>query len=420
MTALIETSNDENYYQNNFVNPMNLFAQIHKKDSQNFSKPEISMKNKENCISAHSTRISTNFEAPITFQTPAVRKEEKMDFLKPIAVKMNYKEGSKTFQVEMKKKFHQDYKDSLRGINNQFDMDFLVDNCVGSGSTGATFKAQSTRQRGKHYALKFVMEKKANNITTHHKRAKNEIKIQYNLKSQYITQIFGYYTLNNDYCIVQDYEHLGDLNNFQTNILNGGHFNENLIMMMGNNIIKAMKHLYEMNIAHFDIKKENILVDEFFNFKLSDFSVAESYYGYKEAYLRNIGTGCYISPENYRKEKISTGDLIKVDLWSLGILMYKLANKERFPFNLSGKEQNLEEIQLKICNNHLNIEELNTSEELKDLLFKLLKKNIRERISLKDVLDHPWFKMSEELLDIKHKYGDNVKFILDVMNNKVF
>ena len=341
------------------------------------------------------------------------------EFLKPIAIKFQAK-VNKNIQTALKHKFHQEYKASIKGINTQFDLDFMVENCIGSGSTGASFKACSTKQRGKQFALKFLMEKKAKDLKSHHKRAKNEIKIQYNLKSPYITQIFGYYTLNNDYCIVQDYEQLGDLNSFQKNVLKGGNFNENLLLLLSNNILKGLKHLYEMKICHFDIKKDNILVDEFFNFKLSDFSVSDSYFGLKSVFLKNIGTGCYISPENFNKCEISAEDVIKVDLWSFGILLYKLANNERFPFSLSGKEQSLEEIQLKINNNYLNIDDLNVSEDLKDLIFNLLKKNIKERISFEKVLSHPWMVKSNELTETKNKYGDNLKFMIDVLYNKVF
>ena len=342
-------------------------------------------------------------------------------FLKPIAVKLVNKDGNKNLQSAIKQKFHNDYKDCIKGINSQFDLDFIIGNCIGSGSTGATFKAHSTKQKGKHFALKFLMEKKTNNNTKlHHKRAKNEIKLQYNLKSPYITQIYGYYTLNNDYCIVQEHEQLGDLNTFQKNILKGENFNENILMIMANNVIKAMKHLHEMKICHFDIKKENILVDEFLNFKLTDFSVSESYFGFKTAYLKNLGTGCYISPENAKKEEVLAEDLIKVDLWSFGILLYKLACKEKYPFNLTGKEQSLEEIQLKINSNNLNLDELTVSEELKDLIWLLLKKNIKQRISFRELLQHPWVEKSNELMEMKLKYGDNLKFMIDIMSNKVW
>ena len=342
-------------------------------------------------------------------------------FLKPIAVKFINKEGSRINQLSIKNKFHQDYKDSIKGINKQFDLDFIIENCIGSGSTGASFKAHSTKQRGKQFALKFLMEKKSNNnLRAYHRRARNEIKLQYNLKSPYITQIFGYYTLNEDYCIVQDYEQLGDLNQFQKSILQGGHFNENLLLLITNNILNALRHLYEMKICHFDIKKENILVDEFINFKLSDFSISESYFGQKTVALKNLGTGCYISPENYRKEEIRAEDVVKVDLWSLGILLYKLANKEQFPFSLSGKEQSLEEIQLKINNNNLNIDDLNVCEELKDFIWVLLKKNIKERISYAEVIKHPWVEKANGLMEVKNKYGDNLKFMIDIMSNKLF
>ena len=65
----------------------------------------------------------------------------------------------------------------------------------------------------------------------------------------------------------------------------------------------------------------------------------------------------------------------KVDLWSIGIIIYELFYK-RFP---------------KFDDNYNIISNLPDDEYLKDLILKLLKKNPEERISWKDYFNHPFF-----------------------------
>ena len=84
-----------------------------------------------------------------------------------------------------------------------------------------------------------------------------------------------------------------------------------------------------MSCVHRDLKLENILLDKHENVKLCDFGFTREYEG-KLSYLQTFcGTVCYSAPEMLRGEKYA-GE--KVDVWSLGIILYALLAGE-LPFD---------------------------------------------------------------------------------------
>ena len=91
--------------------------------------------------------------------------------------------------------------------------------------------------------------------------------------------------------------------------------------------VEAVNYLHKKNIAHRDIKLENILAGENFLVKLIDFGF--SIVAQKDKLL-NIycGTPSYMSPELANKKNYQ-GWL--ADIWALGVLLYVLLCG-RFPF----------------------------------------------------------------------------------------
>lgn len=84
-----------------------------------------------------------------------------------------------------------------------------------------------------------------------------------------------------------------------------------------------------MSCVHRDLKLENILLDKNENVKLCDFGFTREYDG-KSAHLQTFcGTICYSAPEMLKGEKYA-GE--KVDVWSLGIILYALLTGE-LPFD---------------------------------------------------------------------------------------
>jgi serine/threonine protein kinase len=99
------------------------------------------------------------------------------------------------------------------------------------------------------------------------------------------------------------------------------------VIKLGIDICTALDLCSKNGIIHRDIKDENIFISKDGIFKLGDFGIAKelSKTG-KAASMR--GTPLYMAPEVFRGEKYDAA----VDIYSLGIVLYKLLNGGRMPF----------------------------------------------------------------------------------------
>lgn len=94
-------------------------------------------------------------------------------------------------------------------------------------------------------------------------------------------------------------------------------------------LVGAVAYVHNLSCVHRDLKLENILLDKNENVKLCDFGFTREYDG-KSSYLQTFcGTVCYSAPEMLKGEKYA-GE--KVDVWSLGIILYALLTGE-LPFD---------------------------------------------------------------------------------------
>ena len=96
---------------------------------------------------------------------------------------------------------------------------------------------------------------------------------------------------------------------------------------IGVDICKALELCEEEKILHRDIKPQNIFVSKHGDFKLGDFGIARK--------MENIplnmtkrGTLAYMAPEVYRGDPYTSS----VDIYSLGLVLYRLLNYNRSPF----------------------------------------------------------------------------------------
>ncbi|NLD10469.1 MAG: serine/threonine protein kinase [Clostridiales bacterium] len=99
------------------------------------------------------------------------------------------------------------------------------------------------------------------------------------------------------------------------------------VIQLGIDICRALELCQKYNIVHRDIKPENIFVSELGDFKLGDFGIARTVEKTTGG-MSKKGTYTYMAPEIYRDEAYGSS----VDIYSLGIVMYRLLNANRAPF----------------------------------------------------------------------------------------
>lgn len=99
------------------------------------------------------------------------------------------------------------------------------------------------------------------------------------------------------------------------------------IICLGIDICKALELCQKYNVIHRDIKPENIFVSDNGDYKLGDFGIARTIERTMSG-LSKKGTYNYMAPEVYRGREYG----FSVDIYSLGIVLYRLLNQNRIPF----------------------------------------------------------------------------------------
>ena len=161
---------------------------------------------------------------------------------------------------------------------------------------------------------------------------------------------------------------------------------EESLKRLAKQMVSALKYLHSHNICHRDIKPDNVMVHaETGHLKLIDFGISKKTYqrGARREMLTVIGTPYYLAPEAL----LGGGYDERVDLWALGITLYKLV-AGRTPFESEYRSDTVRQI----IEGHLTFDgqEWNSySPFLKDFIGRLLRK-ANARMGLGEASKHLW------------------------------
>ena len=218
---------------------------------------------------------------------------------------------------------------------------------IGEGSFGKVYKAQRT-ERGKSFysAIKIInipgSQSELNSVRS--ETGDDQAARQYfqNLVEECIQEIstMEYFRGNSYIVSVEDFKVMEYLDaigweisirmEYLTSFMDccaEKQLTENEVIQLGLDLSKALEYCRKLNIIHRDIKPENIFVSRFGDFKLGDFGIARELERTMSGFSKK-GTYSYMAPEMYKGEKYDSG----VDIYSLGIVLYKLMNHNRLPF----------------------------------------------------------------------------------------
>ena len=230
----------------------------------------------------------------------------------------------------------------------------------------------------------------------------NEIKTYKSMSQNHPNVLSLYQILNNKekdktYLIMELAEPLVTVNEetgvFTLNsIFDNNKYDEKLIKKWILDIASGLKFLHDNNIAHCDIKSDNILFGKDGKCKLSDFGSSLRMNEPEDNILRTQGNIYFFPPElveDKEKEKKSI-DYKAVDIWDFGISIYTCIFK-KLPFMPENRE-NIVELFNAITEGNFDFNKngITISEEMKKLLTHILEKDPEKRFKADDILNFPW------------------------------
>ncbi|KXN69818.1 kinase-like protein [Conidiobolus coronatus NRRL 28638] len=251
--------------------------------------------------------------------------------------------------------------------------DFLKKKRLGSGQFGTVYLATEIRSN-RDVALKIISKTKilrCGGLS----QLKREVEITCHLKHPHIARLYGYFQNETHVFLVMEYAPMGDLYSHFKKVLK---FDERTTSTYIYQLALALQYIQRKDVIHRDIKPENIVMFPNNIIKLTDFG-----WSVHSPTLRRVtmcGTLDYMAPEIVESSEYDH----TLDLWGLGVLCYELITGNP-PFEHISKKST----QTRIINVDLKFSR-GISEGARDLIQKLLKYDPKERITIREVLDHPW------------------------------
>jgi serine/threonine protein kinase len=270
--------------------------------------------------------------------------------------------------------------------------DFEKEREIGKGGFGLVLKVLHKKTQ-KVYCIK-VIEKQGIMEQKLVDQMNREIEIMYILNNPHCLRLKNHFEDDTNFYLVMPLASKGQLYRVLKKFRK---FDERTAAQILRETISALQYLHSFNppIIHRDIKPENLLLNEGGRVLLAD-------YGWSNFNMEGdvrktfCGTPEYIAPEMLMKKGHDT----RVDIWSIGILMFELLAGYS-PFVAKTNQELYQNIK------RLKIQWPKDMPPLaKNLISKILKINPLERPTFDEILNHQWFKqtkMIKPLLENKMK-----------------
>ncbi|KAJ7252710.1 kinase-like domain-containing protein [Mycena haematopus] len=257
---------------------------------------------------------------------------------------------------------------------------------IGTGSSGRVRVARNSKT-GQYAAIKIVSKtvldstRSLNHLAddTEHSQLslEREIVVMKLIDHPNIMRLYDVWETSTELYLILEYVQGGEL--FE-HLCKKGRLPTEEALGYFQQIISAMDYCHQLNIAHRDLKPENILLDEDFNVKIADFGMAA---WQANGMLRtSCGSPHYAAPEIV-SAKAYNGSA--ADIWSCGVILHALL-AGRLPFD----DEDLGTLLEKVKNGAFDMPD-DIDPLAQDLIKKMLTANVEERITMPDVLRHPFY-----------------------------
>ncbi|XP_031618983.1 serine/threonine-protein kinase grp [Contarinia nasturtii] len=274
---------------------------------------------------------------------------------------------------------------SQNGNREEFVEGWTLAQTLGEGAYGEV-KLLLNKQTGEAVAMKMVDTRKHPDASA---SVKKEVCIQKFLQHTHILRYFGTRRQNEIEYIFLEYAAGGELfDRIEPDI--GMRANE--ARHFFNQLMDGVNYLHGKGVAHRDLKPENLLLDEHDNLKISDFGMATMFRikGKERLLDKRCGTLPYVAPEILVRPYNATA----ADIWSCGVILVAMLSGE-LPWD-EPTTGCAEFVKWKGDNSWMTITPWSKLETLAlSLLRKLLEPDSGKRITVKEIIEHKWCKLSE-------------------------
>lgn len=308
---------------------------------------------------------------------------------------------------------------------NKWEIDFtqlIIEKKIAEGAFGEVYKASFL---GKTVAVKRLKLNYKENVDWDHiiEKLQTEAAIMSQFHHPNLALLIGVCTRLPNICLVMEF--LGNGNLYE--VLQHTLIADRHLVKMINDIISGMAYLHLKKILHLDLKPLNLLCDDSFSIKVSDFGISKILRSKEEKILQSFkgyGTLLYTADEILYKNEYSSSS----DVFSFGIVLYEILWLRDFPNQNFVERETIafENIREPVSKRQKPLLPPWWNRNLSNMIIQCLSDNPSERPSFEqlsslfesfDLLkkDNEWFLMRESARNIlrlakKSNWNDMLKF----------
>jgi len=247
---------------------------------------------------------------------------------------------------------------------------------LGIGSFGKVRLAEH-QLTGHKVAIKILNRNRIRQLDMDEK-VRREIKILKLFYHPHIIRLYEVIYTPTDIYMVMEYVPGGELFDF---IVSNGRLSEPRARVMFQQLVSGVEYCHQHMVVHRDLKPENLLLDSDQQLRIADFGLSNVM---KDGDFFKTSCG---SP-NYAAPEVISGKLYagpEVDVWSCGVILYALLCGS-LPFD----DENIPNLFKKIKGGIFTLPG-HMSDDIKDLISRMLVVDPLQRITIPEIRRHRWF-----------------------------
>lgn len=258
---------------------------------------------------------------------------------------------------------------------------YIIGDELGKGAFATVYSARDCITQ-KQYAVK-VFPKSNLSSQEEEERFQREINAMALIDHPGIVSLKNLLWDSENFYLVMDYCAGSDLNRFIKHLPTHKGLSEGYAATIFKQIAHALAFCHSLGVVHRDLKPDNILITEFPTVKIADFGLC-GFCKENDLFSTYCGSPGYCAPECLSMDGSYDGKL--ADIWSLGVILYFLVSG-RHPWGQISSQSMINKIQKGafIIPSYL-------SEQCQNLISGIMRLNPNERLTLQQIMDHPWVK----------------------------